>query len=140
MATHCNGISALQLQKQLGIGSCRSTWMLAAKLCRAMVNPERSPLSGLVEIDEASLPQRDKGAPSGPGRCQEGKMPVAGAVERGDGNAPGPMRLVTIPSCNARDLGNFAVRNTAATAIVKTDGCSAVPRERHQPHVVPATS
>ncbi len=41
--------------------------------------------------------------------------------------------------CNAKDLGNFAVRNTAATAIVKTDGwsgCSAVPRDRHRPHVV----
>ena len=117
MATHCNGISALQLQKQLGIGSCRSAWMLAAKLRRAMVNPERSPLSGLVEIDEASLPQRDKGAPPGPGRSPEGKMPVAGAVE----------------------LGNFAVRNTAATAVVKADGwrgCSAVPRDRHRPHVV----
>ena len=68
------------------------------------------------------LPQRDKGAPSGPGRSPEGKMPVAGADERGDGNA--------------KDLGNFAVRNTAATAIVKTDGwrgCSAVPRDRHRP-------
>ena len=59
IATHCNGISALQLQKRLGIGSCRSASMLAAKLRRAMVTPERSPLSGLVEIDEASLPQRD---------------------------------------------------------------------------------
>ncbi len=39
MATHCNGISALQLQKQLGLGSCRSAWMLAAKLRRAMINP-----------------------------------------------------------------------------------------------------
>ncbi len=116
MATHCNGISALQLQKQLGTGSCRSAWMLAAKLRRAMVNPERSPLSGLVEIDEASLPQRDKGAPSGPGRNPEGKMPVAGAVELGDGNTPGHLRLATIPSCNAKGLGNFAVHNTAATA------------------------
>ncbi len=83
MATHCNGISALQLQKLLGIESCRSAWMLAAKLRRAMVTPECSPLSGLVGIDEASLPQRDKGAPPGPGRSPEGKMPVAGAVELG---------------------------------------------------------
>ncbi len=63
-------------------------------------------------------------------------MPVAGAVELGDGNAPGRLRLATIPSCNAKDLGNFAVRNTATTAIVKTDGCSAVPRDRQLPHVV----
>ena len=139
MATHSNGISALQLQKQLGIGNCRSAWMLAAKLRRAMVNPERSPLSGLVEIDEASLPQRDKGAPPGPGRSPEGKIPIAGAVELGDGNTPGRLRLATIRSCSAKDLGSFVVRNTAATATIKTDGwrgCSTVPRDRHQPHVV----
>ena len=53
---HSNGISALQLQKQLGIGSYRSAWLLAHKLRASMVDPERNPLSGLVEIDEASLP------------------------------------------------------------------------------------
>ena len=52
MATHSNGISALQLQKQLALGSYRTAWMLAAKLRRAMVDPDRNPLSGLVEIDE----------------------------------------------------------------------------------------
>ena len=62
MATHSNGISALQLQKQLGIGSYRSAWLLAHKLRASMVDPERNPLSGLVEIDEASLPFRTKDA------------------------------------------------------------------------------
>lgn len=37
MATHSNGISALQLQSQLGLGSYRTAWMLCAKLRRAMV-------------------------------------------------------------------------------------------------------
>ena len=32
MATHSNGISALQLQSQLGLGSYRTAWMLCAKL------------------------------------------------------------------------------------------------------------
>ena len=41
MATHSNGIAALQLQNQLGIGSYRSAWLLAAKLRKAMVDPER---------------------------------------------------------------------------------------------------
>jgi hypothetical protein len=39
MATHSNGIAALQLQNQLGLGSYRTDWMLCAKLRRAMVNP-----------------------------------------------------------------------------------------------------
>ena len=40
MATHSNGISALQLQKQLGLGSYKTAWLLATKLRRAMVAPE----------------------------------------------------------------------------------------------------
>ena len=46
MATHSNGISALQLQKQLGIGSYRSAWLLAHKLRASMVDPERQPVVG----------------------------------------------------------------------------------------------
>ena len=60
MATHSNGISALQLQAQLGLGSYRTAWMLAAKLRRAMRAPGRHPLAGLVEVDESSLPLRTK--------------------------------------------------------------------------------
>ena len=63
MATHSNGISALQLQAQLGLGSYRTAWMLAAKLRRAMLAPGRHPLAGLVEVDESSLPLRTKDDP-----------------------------------------------------------------------------
>ena len=85
MATHSNGISALQLQKQLGIGSYRSAWLLAHKLRASMVDPERNPLSGLVEIDEASLPFRTKDDPptGGQGRSHDGKMLIVGAIELG---------------------------------------------------------
>ncbi len=48
MATHSNGISALQLQKQLGLGSYKTAWLLCGKLRRAMVKPERTTSSGLV--------------------------------------------------------------------------------------------
>ena len=83
MATHSNGISALQLQKQLGIGSYRSAWLLAHKLRASMVDPERNPLSGLAEIDEASLPFRTKDDPpsGGQGRSHDGKMLIVGAIE-----------------------------------------------------------
>ena len=112
MATHSNGISALQLQKQLGIGSYRSAWLLAHKLRASMVDPERNPLSGLVEIDEASLPFRTKDDPptGGQGRSHDGKMLIVGAIELGDGNIPGRLRLAEISSYGAADLGHF-VRN-----------------------------
>jgi hypothetical protein len=60
MATHSNGISALQLQS---LGSYRTAWMLAAKLRRALVNPEREPLRGVVETDETIIPYRAQNDP-----------------------------------------------------------------------------
>ena len=58
VTSHSNGISALQLQAQLGLGSYKSAWLLLHKLRRAMVDPDRSLLEDLVEIDEATLPFR----------------------------------------------------------------------------------
>ena len=83
MATHSNGISALQLQKQLGLGSYKSAWLLSAKLRAAMVAPGRNPLSGLVEIDETTIRHRTREAPpaGGQGRSHDGKLLIAGAVE-----------------------------------------------------------
>ena len=100
MATHSNGISALQLQKQLAIGSYRSAWLLAHKLRTSMVEPERNPLSGLVDIDEASLPFRTKDDPptGGQGRSHDGKMLIVGAIELGDGNIPGRLRPKSPPT------------------------------------------
>jgi hypothetical protein len=63
MATHSNGISALQLPSKLGLGSCRTAWMLCAKLRRAMVDPEREPLNGVVAADETIIPFRTKNDP-----------------------------------------------------------------------------
>ena len=56
VATHKNGISARQLWLQLGLGSYKTAWLLLRKLRRAMVDPGREPLAGLVEVDETSIP------------------------------------------------------------------------------------
>ena len=62
VTSHSNGISALQLQAQLGLGSYKSAWLLLHKLRRAMVDPDRSLLEDLVEIDEATptVPHRKR--------------------------------------------------------------------------------
>ena len=140
-----HGISALQLQKQLGIGSYRSAWLLAHKLRASMVDPERNSLSGLVEIDEASLPFRTKDDPptGGQGRSHDGKMLIVGAIELGDGNIPGRLRLAEISSYGAADLGHFVETAADPDAIAKTDGWSgyaAVPADRHNVHVVGKTA
>src|SRR6202521_5287182 len=55
MTTDKRGISALLLQRQLGLRRYESAWLLLHKLRRAMgmVNVGRGPLRGDVEIDEA---------------------------------------------------------------------------------------
>jgi hypothetical protein len=136
MATHSNGIAALQLQKQLGLGSYKSAWLLAAKLRQAMVAPHRSPLTGLVEIDETVIPHRTKADPpaGGQGRSADGKMLIAGAVEVHDGGPGGAGADV--------DFSRRPVRlhqaNVAAGATAKTDGWSGYPaRRRRRPVIGP---
>ena len=140
MASHSNGISALQLQKQLGLGSYKSAWFLAAKLRLAMVAPGRSPLKGVVEADETTFPCRSKDDPitGGGGRSAQGKLLIAGAVEVEDGR-PGRIRLAEIKNFSATCLHGFIADNLAKDATAKTDGWSAYPGAKdikHEPHVV----
>ncbi len=142
MATHSNGISALQLWKQLGLGSYKSAWLMSAKLRRAMVDPTRNPLSGLVEIDETMINHRTKEDPAagGRGRSHDGKLLVAGAVEL-RGRGPGRLRLAAIDDFSARSLHAFVKAHVAPGATARTDGWPAypgLPAARHEPHVIGA--
>ena len=109
VTSHSNGISALQLQAQLGLGSYKSAWLLLHKLRRAMVAPDRSLLEDLVEIDEATLPLRTKQEPptGGQGRSPQGKMRIAGAVELTPEGEPRRIRLAPIGDFSARSLHAF---------------------------------
>ncbi len=46
------GVSALLLQRQLGLTCYETAWMMLHKLRRAMVNAAREPLHGEVEVDD----------------------------------------------------------------------------------------
>src|ERR671912_1536773 len=123
VATHTNGISARQLGRQLGLGSYKPAWLLVRALRRAMVDPGREPLAGLVEVDESSLPFRAKDAPVRPGRSHEAKLLIAGAVEI-RGNGPGRIRLAAIEDYSAASLGGFVAGNVAGGSTVVSDGWS----------------
>src|SRR6476659_9867225 len=103
MATHSNGISALQLQRQLGLGSYRSAWLLCGKLRNSMVASDRSPLAGLVEVDETEIVCRSKNDPltGGRGRSHQGKILMVGAIEVADGGA-GPGRIQQVSDYSAK--------------------------------------
>ena len=142
MATHSNGISALQLWRQLGLGSYKSAWLLSTKLRSTMVAPERNPLSGLVEVDETTINHRAKNTPiaSAPGRSHAGKLLVVGAVEI-VGRGPGRVRLAAIDDFSADSLHPFIKTNVTPAATARTDGWSAypgLPAAHHDPHVIGA--
>ena len=140
MATHSNGISARQMGRQLGLGSYKSAWLLCAKLRRAMVDPARALLAGVVEIDETLIPFRTKDDPpaGGGGRSPEGKMQVIAAVEVFD-TAPGRLRLGVIKDGAATTLHPFITATVAPGSTLRTDGWSGypgLPGFAHEPHVV----
>lgn len=98
------GISAVQLQRQLGIKRYETAWMMLHKLRRAMVNPEREPTVGPVEVDECFVGGHEAGRR---GERQRGtKALVIVAVEvRGAGS--GGIRLQVIDNASANTLCAF---------------------------------
>ena len=79
VATHSPGMSAVQLQRHLGISRYETAWLILQKLRRAMVAPEREPLRGEVEVDETLVGGRHSARAGG--RQREGKALVGVAIE-----------------------------------------------------------
>jgi Transposase zinc-ribbon domain/ISXO2-like transposase domain len=124
LSSHSNGISALQLQAQLGLRSYKTAWLLLHKLRRAMVDPERTALVDLVEVDESELPYRTKEDPpaGGQGRSHIGKLLVIGAVELSDEGKPRRIRLDRLRDFSATSITGFIDRVVAPGATIVSDG------------------
>jgi transposase-like protein len=119
VATHHPGISAKQLQRQLGLSRYETAWLILQKLRRAMVAPEREPLKREVEVDEFYLGGLDEGRTGG--RARGNKTLVGVAVEvRGRGS--GRLRLGVLADASGDSLTGFVSATTAVGAIVHTDG------------------
>lgn len=93
------GISALQLQRHLGLGSYQAAWHLCHRIRHAMAKePLKGMLSGQVEVDETYVggkPPKGTGVPSKVGRGTK-KVPVMALVERG-GNVRAMRSSVSTP-------------------------------------------
>jgi transposase-like protein/predicted RNA-binding Zn-ribbon protein involved in translation (DUF1610 family) len=152
MATHSNGMSALQLGAQLGV-TYKTAWLLAQKLRRSMIDPDRSLLEGVVEVDQTEIPFRADDAFFDPQRA--GKLIVAGAVEVVDRTTnrtkprklsakyldtrSGRVRLAAIADNSAASLHAFIRANVRPGATLLTDGHSSYPGlsgYRHDPRTV----
>jgi transposase-like protein len=118
VATHHPGISAKQLQRQLGLSRYETAWLILQKLRRAMVAPERTPLTGEVEIDEFWLGGYEQGLK---GSRQHGKKALVGAAIEVRGAGSGRLRLQVLANSRAKTLEAFTSSTTARGAIVHTD-------------------
>jgi transposase-like protein len=139
------GISAMELKRQMGFGSYQTAWSWLHKIRKAMVRPERAPLSARVEADETYL---GGPRPGPPGRGAAGKTRVAGAIESGRGQARGRrlgrLRLAVVADVSAKSLEGFLAGAVARPATVATDGWSgyaglAAAGWRHEPLNLSAT-
>lgn len=113
-----NGVSALGLQKALGLGSYHTAWEWLHKLRRAMVRPGRDKLSGIVEINETIIGGESQGKR---GRGAEGKSLVLIAAE----DTPkgiGRIRLSTISDASGEVLTNAIQQMVSEGSTIRTDG------------------
>src|SRR5271167_4842356 len=152
MTTHSNGMSARQLEDQLGV-TYKTAWLLTQKLRRSMVDPNREPLEGVVEVDQAEIPFREGDAFFELGNA--GKILVIGAVEviERDTNQGKPrrkhakyldtrsgrVRLAMIADNSAASLEAFVRANVKRGTTLLTDGhasYSGLTEYRRDPRVV----
>lgn len=102
MARHKQGISALQLQRDLGLGNYQTAWTMMHKLRSGLGKRPHQLLRGDVEADETYI----GGARSGKrGRGAANKSMVAVAVERVAPNRAGSAYLAVIADGSAEELG-----------------------------------
>ena len=102
MSSHKKGVSALQLQRNLGLHTYRSAWHLAHRIRLAMrEDPVASKLKGTVEVDETYVGGKPRpgwripGEPS-PNKRGRGtlKTPVLALVERDGRVRSKPLEMV----------------------------------------------
>lgn len=140
-----NGISALGLQRVLGLGSYKTAWAMLHKLRKAMVGPGRDQLDGVVEVDETYWGGEETGAI---GRRTELKSLIIVAAEE-DGKGIGRIRLRCIPDVTKASLHGFIAQAIVPGSTVRTDGLPAylgmngyvhdrqVQRHRTEEHLLP---
>jgi transposase-like protein len=117
LARHTKGISALQFQRDTGVGSYQTAWTLLHKLRSSLTTLPAPLLTGDVEADETYI----GGYRAGWKGRGAGKAGVAIVVER-RGRTAGSVRLAVIPRATTAVLTSFvqgAIRSQEAT--VHTD-------------------
>jgi transposase-like protein len=106
------GMSALQLQQHLGIGSYRTAWYMVHRIRKAMVELFPTKLSGVVEVDETYIGGKSKRRNRKPdGRTwHQKKDMVIGLRERG-----GRVRFFHVPNLKADTMKKLVDRHISTS-------------------------
>lgn len=138
VTTQKNGASASGLQQILGLGSYKTAWTWLHKIRTAMVNPNRTKLSGMVEVDETYIGSEEEGGKRK--RGTENKSLVVIGVELQEGrNQLGRVRMQVVPDASKESLQGFIKENVEPGSTVITDGWSSYNsiNESGYTHIVP---
>jgi hypothetical protein len=119
------GMSALGLQRVLGLGSYQTAWTMLHRYRRAMVRPGREQLAGLVEVDESyvAITGREHALPKG--KSNTNKTLIAIAVEIRQPRGFGRIRVRRLYDDSAASMIAFIEDNVEPGARVRTDGSGA---------------
>lgn len=108
------GISSLQLQRILGLGSYRTALFMQHRIRHALREAgPKSKLSGTVEVDEIYLGGKQKYVGKG---CMDNKNPVVSLLERG-----GRVRSQVMKRINSKTLKAAIQKNVVALSEIHTD-------------------
>ena len=119
--TDKRGISALLLQRQLGLRRYETAWMLLHKLRRAMVNAAREPLHGDVEIDDTWVGGEQPGIRGSRQLKGRNAAIVLVAVEK-RGEISNRLRMTVIPDFKQSTILAFVRQHVAPGSTIYTDG------------------
>jgi len=117
ICTQKKGVSAADLQTELGLGCYKSAWLMMQKLRQAMVRLEREKLQNEAEVDETYLGATEANVR---GRELIEKALIVIAVEL-NGRKIERIRLRHIPDASANSLCGFITDCVEADAVIHTD-------------------
>jgi transposase-like protein len=134
-------LSALGLQRLLGLGSYRTAWLWLQKLRRAMVRPGCEQLGGQVEVNKTYI----GGSEAGRSRRHLGNKILVAIAAQIDGKGIGRVHLRRIPAASASPLVAFVKQAVKPGSVVITDGWEAyagLTQEgfKHRPRAINASN
>jgi transposase-like protein len=123
-----NGVSALELRRQLGI-TYNAAWRMKHKLMQVMKErDDRQPLTGIIQLDDAYWGGERRGGKRGRGAA--GKSPFVAAIATNEAGHPVAMRLTKVKGFRKDEIARWAGKHLQSSCLVVSDGLRCFPGVR----------